>query len=365
MAPELPDSQKWLKFALKEFEKEIWHQFYEDGVNFEGSTSYHRLVLEMTAYTVLLCHNYKIKFSNNSYKRLEKAFEYTTYYLKPNGLAPQFGDNDSGRFLILSNYFNWRSLDHRYLLSIAKRIFPKNKLFQLKPKNYLKYFKNGQILIMKKWDWYLAINAQPIGQDGNGGHNHNDTGSFELNYKGKDFIIDPGTYVYTANPQKRNEFRSISHHSVFAIQNQEFSQFVTGNLFILKKSSKPQVTLLTKNQEIIFKIRYYNYQLCRIFKIRPKSIKIIDIANGLKEKNQYLIENLILDETIETKINKNQCLIVSSGNHSLSIKMAKPKIKKLAVSKSYGHKVRSKKITNQLKLDSRKYEIIIQKQPNN
>ena len=35
-----------------------------------------------------------------------------------------------------------------------------------------------------------------VGQDGNGGHAHNDQLSIELNVDGEDWIADPGTYLY-------------------------------------------------------------------------------------------------------------------------------------------------------------------------
>ena len=55
--------------------------------------------------------------------RLERMIEFAMYYTKPDGTAPQIGDNDDGRLHILSNYGNWNRLDHRYLLSIGAVMF--------------------------------------------------------------------------------------------------------------------------------------------------------------------------------------------------------------------------------------------------
>ncbi len=372
LCPDLPNAKKWLRFGLKELEKEVSHQFYEDGVNFEASTSYHRLSLELVAYTVILCHNHKIKFSPQFYKRLKKAFKFTAYYIKPNGEAVQFGDNDSGRLFIFADYFIWESLDHRYLVNSAHYIFPKNKLFysqKLQPecwwmnlkiaqkplKNYTKYFPKGQILITNKWDWYMAIIAGSVGQDGNGGHAHNDTGSFELNYKGEDFIIDPGTYLYLANPKLRNEFRSINSHSVFAIQNQEFNPFVP-DLFRLKAGPKPKVKIERKRAKILFKIEYLNKSLERVFNIGQNNVKIID-TEKIKTKHE-LIQNLILDSQVKARINQNQTIIKSNKNQ-LFIKMINPKIKSIQISKAYRKKIPSSKIFNQLKAEGQNKRIEI------
>jgi hypothetical protein len=45
------------------------------------------------------------------------------------------------------------------------------------------------------------------------GHFHNDQLSVDLQIDGRPVLIDPGTYIYTANPARRNEFRSVRVHN--------------------------------------------------------------------------------------------------------------------------------------------------------
>ena len=59
---------------------------------------------------------------------------------------------------------------------------------------------------------YLAVRCGPTGQNGRGGHDHNDQLALELMVDGKDWIRDPGTYVYTAAPAIRNAYRSATAH---------------------------------------------------------------------------------------------------------------------------------------------------------
>jgi hypothetical protein len=59
---------------------------------------------------------------------------------------------------------------------------------------------------------YLAVRCGPIGQNGLGGHAHNDQLHVELTVNGEDWIADPGTYVYTPLPIRRNEYRSTRAH---------------------------------------------------------------------------------------------------------------------------------------------------------
>lgn len=59
---------------------------------------------------------------------------------------------------------------------------------------------------------FLALRCGAIGQNGNGGHAHNDQLSLELNVDGEDWIVDPGTYLYTPLPERRNQYRSVRAH---------------------------------------------------------------------------------------------------------------------------------------------------------
>lgn len=120
---ETNEGKKWLEMGLNALKEEMQFQVYPDGVDFEGSISYHRLVTELFLSTTLLCLKNGISFPQWYMSRLEKMIEFVMYYTKPDGKAPQIGDNDDGRLHILSNYGNWDRLDHRYLLSIGAALF--------------------------------------------------------------------------------------------------------------------------------------------------------------------------------------------------------------------------------------------------
>jgi hypothetical protein len=59
---------------------------------------------------------------------------------------------------------------------------------------------------------YLAIRCGPAVLKIHGAHAHNDQLSIELNVDGEDWIVDPGTYLYTPLPSRRNEYRSVQAH---------------------------------------------------------------------------------------------------------------------------------------------------------
>jgi hypothetical protein len=120
---ETREGKKWLEKGLSALKEEMKLQVNEDGVDFEGSISYHRLVTELFLSTTLLCRKNGITFPEWYMTRLEKMIEFVLYYTKPDGTAPQIGDNDDVRLHILSNYGTWSRLDHRYLLSVGAVLF--------------------------------------------------------------------------------------------------------------------------------------------------------------------------------------------------------------------------------------------------
>ena len=64
--PETHESNEWLYFAISELIYEFNRQFNEDGTNFESSTYYHKLSLEMVIYSTILI----LKLNNSRKARL-------------------------------------------------------------------------------------------------------------------------------------------------------------------------------------------------------------------------------------------------------------------------------------------------------
>jgi len=127
---ETKEGKKWLEKGISALKEEMEFQIHEDGVGFEGSISYHRLVTELFLSATLLCLKNGITFPEWYMNRLEKMIEFVMYYTKPDGTAPQIGDNDDGRLHILANYGNWSRLDHMYLLSIGAVLFKRQDFKQ-------------------------------------------------------------------------------------------------------------------------------------------------------------------------------------------------------------------------------------------
>jgi len=75
------------------------------------------------------------------------------------------------------------------------------------------YFSEFGVIIFKSDNLYLVINVTDNGQNGNAGHAHNDKLSYELFIENICKEEDPGVYVYSADAELRNLYRSTCAHN--------------------------------------------------------------------------------------------------------------------------------------------------------
>ncbi|MCX6121342.1 MAG: heparinase II/III family protein [Ignavibacteriales bacterium] len=139
-------------------------------------------------------------------------------------------------------------------------------------------YKDSGIYIYKADRLYLCIYLVPKGQEGFAGHNHNDIGSFELSIDDEDINIDPGTYIYTPLPIKRNLFRSIRYHSVPVVEGREQYIFDNDNVFLMRGNVSVQI-LRSDETEFSFIISYASIHIVRSFIFKDDCLKITDRCN--------------------------------------------------------------------------------------
>ncbi len=311
-----------LALAARELRDEFFLQFNADGSNFEASTCYHRLSLEIVLFSAGLTlglpqdrasalrrgedsrsshPNPRVEpmelhklpsgrlspFPPAFFERTAKAVVFSMDATRPDNRAAQIGDNDSGRFFKLSlagraqgsggvEIFEEDHLDHRHLAAAAAGIFDSEELrsfgagheieteiikalagspglkFAPPPppssagdygaleralaessevpasRKVVSIFESDTNLrdglearaypdfglyVLRSPALFLAARCGAVGQLGNGGHAHNDQLSVELVIEGRNIFADPGSYLYTPLPERRNEYRSARAHA--------------------------------------------------------------------------------------------------------------------------------------------------------
>lgn len=237
MLPELRDAMSWLEFGRTEMLREMDKQVLPDGADFEASTGYHRFVTELFLYTFWLCRSNDVKIEEKYWAKLKQMLIYVRAYLRPDGFAPLIGDTDSGQVL---PFVRRRADDHAYLLEIGAMVFDDPTLAETQHVTS-QAFPQAGTYIMRDGDLYLCFNTSGAGINGRGSHGHNDALSIEVSAGGRAFIVDPGTYVYSADLAKRHEFRSTAYHSTVQIDGREQNTTDPQTPFVIGNEARPRV----------------------------------------------------------------------------------------------------------------------------
>jgi hypothetical protein len=258
MLPELSAAKEWRGWALAELLREMDKQILPDGADYEASTGYHCFVLELFLYSFILCRANKIPIAEKYWRKLHAMLVYLRGMLRPDGLMPLIGDTDGGQVLpIVARGANDRS----YLLALGATVFndsqfklpsfeAQSELLWLLGEEGLRTYEqlptsneetSSQLFpdtgtyVLRHDDLFLLFNANAARFGRPVSHRHNDALSIEVAACGRAFIVDPGTYVYTANLHERHLFRSTAYHSTVEVDRVEQNRtdenlpFVIGN----------------------------------------------------------------------------------------------------------------------------------------
>lgn len=289
-------ASKWLEFSLKELEKEMDLQVYSDGFNFEASTAYHCLTTELFLYTSILCKKNNISFSYDFNKKLEKMCEVTMNITKPNGLIPLIGDMDSGRFIKLVSQNNLDMRDFRNLLKVSGEYFGREDIKLSTDLNGKKLesrsYPEGGVHILRNKKLCLFLRCGKNGTEGKCGHTHNDQLSFELNVSGQDFIIDPGSYVYTSDYKMRNIFRGTGYHNTLKIDGYEQNDFNEKEIFFMQDQTN---AIVNNFDSKYFSGKHFGYE---------EKLGIIHEREIVIEEDEIIIDDRVLDENFGKRYTK-------------------------------------------------------------
>jgi Heparinase II/III-like protein/Heparinase II/III N-terminus len=257
MLPELQDASEWREFGLRELLNEVDKQILPDGADSESSTGYHRLKLELLLYSFVLCRTNDINIEERYWERLRAMAGYTRAYLRPDGRAPLIGDSDSGQILPIVKR---TGDDHAYVLDIVDALGTQvsgmlsgegahTELERHAGGVRTQAFPDAGIYILRDDDLYLLLNASGCGLNGRGSHGHNDALSIEVSAGGSAFIIDPGSYVYTADLHERHLFRSTAYHSTVQVDGIEQNTTEEAMPFAIGDEAHPRVLKWETNDE--------------------------------------------------------------------------------------------------------------------
>jgi hypothetical protein len=255
-----PDASRWTAFARRELEREICTQVYDDGVSFEASLAYHGLVLEMLVICSYVARWAGRPLSERFDERVARMVEVSRAVRHPCGRVPLFGDQDSGRVLpegfarppTHDNVMWLAAAAAQSSRPLAGPVHPEvawafgvetwRRAGELPPaKDAARGFPDGGIYVLRSDRLHAVIRCGGVGQNGAGGHSHNDLLSYELSVDGTPVVVDSGTYAYTFDVTARNSFRATAAHNTVTVDGREAQPIDADRVFELRQFATPRV----------------------------------------------------------------------------------------------------------------------------
>ena len=380
------ENKKILDQSIKEFCNEINIQFSKNGENFENSFNYHRFNLEGILHVLVLLKSLNIKLNKKTLDKIKKSTHFLFAIMKQDKTIPIIGDNDNGRVLIYSDYFNYFLDDNSSDIACnlanyfynenfnftnsssrknEKKIFKfLNKNKNLSSKNFEKIYKDSGIYILKKNKNYFLSTNSKVGTGGIGNHKHNDNFSFCLSFDDDDFFQDIGTFHYGSDLLNRYNYRSIYNHNSFQKLGEEPNNLNKKKPWNAYEDSYPKNFVKYENN--ITKIFYFRAYMKypkktfyeRSFEINKKNfnIKFEDKLNS--NYNGIVRWSFNLGHKVKIK-KKKQYLILFTNKKKIILQYdqkLKYSIKNIYVYPSFGKKIKSKKIIFQTFSSKNKFE---------
>jgi hypothetical protein len=253
--------KKNMIFAFHNLEQEIRSQVHEDGISYEKSIPYHLINLESLYLSKIILENSGSTFSEGYNRLLQNMFEAQYNYIREDKSVPQIGDSITSHILPFNLIDN--DLDYSAPLAVGAYLFSEG--------NYKSFFTDGSAELLFLFgpgftQNYSRIRLEPVEKRSKGfikgGHyflrgkeidafvEAHEIFTFDLFYKGKQFIVDRGTYSISADPDLRNRLYSIRYHNSVYIDDTQISGLIAHPKLLEWKSN---------NDEDILSVQHYAY----------------------------------------------------------------------------------------------------------
>lgn len=239
--PEMPGASEWKKDGRKWFEEEIAYQIYDDGTYLQFSMNYHRVVVQLLTWGIVLAGRNGEKMSNIVYDRAKRSVRFlTTCMVEENGWLPNYGANDGALFFKLSDgHFRdyrpqvqalamaagidsgigkgedagWYGITdeptEQMRIGYGNFSFPKGGYYVIRESETLTFIKCGS---------YKDRPSQA------------DNLHLDVWYKGENILIDAGSYKYNTDKGTMRYFSGTRSHNTVMLD--DYDQMQKGGRFI-------------------------------------------------------------------------------------------------------------------------------------
>jgi hypothetical protein len=228
--------QRWIKKGCDLLRRELTRQILMDGGPAEQSLSYHRFVLDLYWLAINFAERNGLRGLSMLKQRLEAGEEFLKAFSCDEGIFPSIGDSDDGHAIAQG------IKSKRVLGPVEKGAVQRMKAQRLCVKTFNE---SGYTILKGANGLRFTFDHGCLGMPPLFNHGHADALSITHSYRGKDFLVDPGTFRYNGMPEWRRYFKSTRAHNTVSIDNYDQAEQVTGFIW-----AKPYNTDLIINSEI-------------------------------------------------------------------------------------------------------------------
>ena len=270
--------------AFKRLLQQINEQVLSDGIHFERSIMYHKIILEdIIRIAICLKRNGQKSMYEVLLPVIQKMMDALVSLENEMGKTPFFNDAADGvakeTESLTRTIFNYCALIPEY-----KQSFP--------DAGYYKLY-NKEIAVM--------IDAGTIGPDYQAGHGHCDCLSFEVSLNNKPLFVNSGTYNYQC--KERFFFRSTKAHNIAMITDEEQSQ-IWAEHRVAKRISNIIIKNTTKQCLVASYKNYKGSTHVRKIEIRKNRIYVDDVFECKNDKKIRSFLHIHPNYHVDKKNNK-------------------------------------------------------------
>lgn len=298
--PPFPNSDKWKTQGKKWFEEEIAYQLYEDGTFLQYSMNYHRVVVQLFTWAIVLSEKNGQKLSDIVYERARKSVQFLRICMvDENGNLPNYGANDGALFFKL-NDADYR--DYKPSLNALAKSLNMDLEFHETEDEFWYGIVSEQT---NKWIPYFGIYSFNIGgyyiirepetltfiRCGNHKNRPSQADNLHLDIwcKGDNILYDGGSYKYNTTTDLLNYFMGTTSHNTVMID--EYNQMRKGSRFIWYNWSQSVFSKITQTSD-----SYIFEGEISVFTYLNKSIRHKRRVTKIKNKEEWIVEDVLLNK---------------------------------------------------------------------
>jgi hypothetical protein len=239
--PWYAESSRWRRDAAARLSRHVLANTWEDGLNRELATDYHRFVTELVTLAAVEAAVGGHELPSALWERIASGFDAAAALLDVAGHPPRQGDGDEGRALVIDDPDEapwtgllgwgdavvgaqpwWPASRPTVTAAALRGLLGAPRSVPGRPSARPRTFAGAGMTILSSDpdrgpEIWCRCDGGPLGFLSIAAHGHADALSVEVRYDGVELLVDPGTYCYHGEPEWRSYFRSTRAHNTLEL----------------------------------------------------------------------------------------------------------------------------------------------------